>query len=64
MVNKNDNLVQSLYDARKNENRRVHDEYINAMELRTCDISETKQIIQTILSDFPEDSQVLPHNAD
>jgi hypothetical protein len=64
MANKNDNLVQSLYDARKNENRRIHDQYINAMELRSSDIQTEKEIIHTILSDFPEDTQVQPYNVD
>jgi hypothetical protein len=64
MANKNESLVQSLYDARKNENRRVHDRYVTAMELRSCNVRATKKIIETILADFPEDVPVQPYNVD
>lgn len=61
---RNDNLIQQLYDDRKEATRRIHEKYVSAMELRTSDERVAKQIISTILSDLPEDPEATPHNLD
>jgi hypothetical protein len=64
MSSKNENPIQSLFETRKNETRRIHDQYVNAMEVRTCQEVNGKKLISSILSDFPEDNETLTHNLD
>lgn len=58
------NLIQNLVASRKEESIRIHNQYVDAMELRNRDEEREKRLIKTILSDFPEDEKSVPHNFD
>jgi ferritin-like protein len=57
-------VIQHLVESRKHESIRVHNQYINAMELRNGNDRRTKELVKTILSDLPEEEQVISHNFD
>jgi hypothetical protein len=57
-------LIQELVESRKMESQRIHNQYIRAMEIRQSNRRRVNKLINTILGDFPEDKQVLPHNVD
>jgi hypothetical protein len=58
------NMIQNLVESRKQESIRIHTQYISAMELRNAGEKKMKDIIKTILTDFPEEEEVIPHNFD
>ncbi len=56
-------VIQKLVESRRQESIRIHEQFVNAMELRTRSQNE-KELIKTILSDLPADEQTVPHNLD
>lgn len=57
-------VIQNLVNSRKQESIRIHTQYIDAMEIRTNNDNKKKELIRTILSDLPDEEEVVPHNFD
>ena len=64
MSSQSQNLIANLFEIKKEQSRRIHDRYVNAMDRRTSSLRKSGKIIRTILSDLPEDTDRMTHNID